>query len=53
MRHLSGAVAAQVVALLAQPLHQADSLHQAAAPEEGQQHVRGHLDLGRVRLPVM
>lgn len=46
MRDLSCPVASQVVALLAQPLHQADALHQAAAPEEGHQHVRGHLDLG-------
>lgn len=44
--HLSCAIAAQVVALLAQPLHQTDSLHQAAALEEGQQHVGNHLDLG-------
>lgn len=46
MRHLSCPVAAQVVALLTQPLHQVDSLHQVAALEEGQQHVRSHLDLG-------
>lgn len=46
MRDLSCPVASQVVALPAQPLHQTDALHQAAAPEEGHQHVRGHLDLG-------
>lgn len=51
--HLRCPVASEVVPLHAQPLHQIDALHQAAAPKEGQQHVRGHLDLRRARLPVM
>lgn len=51
--HLCCPVASEVVPLHAQPLHQIDALHQAAAPKEGQQHVRGHLDLRRARLPVM